>query len=144
MSYSSFHSLKHQVSNLDSALFFLVFCWNIIALQCYISFYSIAKWSHTYQFSHSVVFNFMRSQGLQHARLTCPSPTLESAQIHVCQISDAIQLSHPLWSPSHPTFTLIQHQGLFKWISSSHQVAKALEIQLQHQSFQWIVKTDFL
>ena len=143
MSYSSFHSLKHQVSNLDSALFFLVFCWNIIALQCYISFYSIAKWSHTYQFSHSVVSNFMRPQGLQHARLTCPSPILESAQIHVCQVSDAIQPSHPLWSTSHPTFTLYQHQGLFKWISSSHQVAKALELQLQHQSFQWIVRTDF-
>ena len=47
-------------------------------------------------------------------------------------------------SPSSPTFNLSQHQSLFKWVSSSHQVAKVLEFQLQHQSFQWIFRTDFL
>ena len=46
--------------------------------------------------------------------------------------------SHPLSSPSPPAFSLSQHQGLFQWVSSSHQVAKVLELQLQHQSFQWI------
>ena len=60
----------------------------------------------------------------------------EFAQIHIHWVSDAIQPSHPLSSPSSPTFNLSQHQGLFKWISSSHQVAKVLEFQLQHQSFQ--------
>ena len=65
-------------------------------------------------------------------------------QTHVHWISDAIQPSHPLSSPSPPTFNLSQHQGLFKWVSSSHQVAKVLEFQLQHQSFQWIFRTDFL
>ena len=58
-------------------------------------------------------------------------------------ISDAIQSSHPLSSPS-PAFNLSQHQGLFKWVCSLHQVAKVLEFQLQHQSFQWIFRTDFL
>jgi len=58
--------------------------------------------------------------------------------------SDVIEPSHPLSSPSPPTFNLSQHQGLFQWVSSSHQVDKVLEFQLQHQSFQWIFRTDFL
>ena len=56
----------------------------------------------------------------------------------------AIQPSHPLSSPFSPSFNLSQHQGLFKWVSSSHQVAKVLEFQLQHQSFQWTLRTDHL
>ena len=69
---------------------------------------------------------------------------LKLAQTHVHRVGDAIQPSHPLSSPSPPTFNLSQHQGLFQWVSSSHQVAKVLEFQLQHQSFQWIFRTDFL
>ena len=65
----------------------------------------------------------------------------ELAQTHVHCVGDAIQPSHPLSSPSPPTVNLSQHQGLFKWVSSSHQVAKVLEFQLQHQSFQWIFRT---
>ena len=57
---------------------------------------------------------------------------LELTQTHIHWISDAIQPSHPLSSPSLPPFNLSQHQGLFKWVSSSHQVAKLLELQLQH------------
>ena len=68
----------------------------------------------------------------------------EPIQTHVHRVGDAIQSSHPLSSPSPPAFNLSQHQGLFKWGGSSHQVAKLLEFQLQHQSFQWIFKTDFL
>ena len=68
----------------------------------------------------------------------------ELAQTHIHWVSDAIQPSHPLLSPSPPAFNLSQHQGLFQWVSSSHQVAKILEFQLQHQSFQWIFRTDFL
>ena len=64
----------------------------------------------------------------------------ELAQTHVHWVRDAIQPSHPLSSPSSPTFNLSQHQSLFKWISSSHQVAKVLEFQLQYQSFQWIFR----
>ena len=68
----------------------------------------------------------------------------EPAQTHVHRASDAIQPSHPLSSPSSPAFNLPQHQGLFKWVSSSHQVSKVLELQFQHQFFQWIFRTDFL
>ena len=69
---------------------------------------------------------------------------LEFTQSHVHWVSDAIQPSHPLSSLSHPTLNLSQHQGLFKWVSSSHQVDKVSEFHLQHQSFQRIFKTDFL
>ena len=69
---------------------------------------------------------------------------LEFTQTHVPWIGDAIQPSHPLSSPSPSAFNLSQHQDLFKWVSSSHQVGKVLELQLQHQSFQWIFRTDFL
>ena len=69
---------------------------------------------------------------------------LEFTQTHVHWVDDAIQPSHPLSSPSPPTFNLSLHQGLFKWVSSSRQVAKVLGFQFQHQSFQWIFRTDFL
>ena len=69
---------------------------------------------------------------------------LEFTQTHIHRVGDAIQSSHPLLSPSPPAFNLSQHQGLFQWVSSLHQVAKVLELQLQHQSFQWIFKTDSL
>ena len=55
---------------------------------------------------------------------------LELTQTHVHWVGDAIQPSHPLSSPSPPAFNLSQHQGLFKWVSSSHEVAKVLEFQL--------------
>ena len=68
----------------------------------------------------------------------------ESTQTHVHWVSNAIQPSHPLLSPSPPALNLSQHQGLFQWVSSSHQVAKVLEFQLQHKSFQWTPRTDLL
>ena len=83
--------------------------------------------------------------------MDCSTPGLpihhqlpEFTQTQVHWVSDAIQPYHPLLSPSAPAFNLSQHQDLFKWVSSSHQVAKVLEFQLQHQSFQWIFRTDFL
>ena len=57
----------------------------------------------------------------------------ELAQTHVHWVGDAVQQSHPLLSPSPPAFNLSQHQGIFQWVSSSHQVARVLEFQLQHQ-----------
>ena len=70
----------------------------------------------------------------------------ESTQTHVHRVGDAIQLSHPLSSPSPPALILSQnqHQSLFQWVNSLHEVAKVLEFQLQHQSFQWTPKTDLL
>jgi len=83
--------------------------------------------------------------------MDCSTPGLpvhhqlpEFTQTHAHWVGDVIQLSHPLSSPSLPAFNLSQHQGLFKWVRSSHQVAKVLEFQLQHQSFQWIFRTDLL
>ena len=68
----------------------------------------------------------------------------EFAQIHVHWVSDAIQPSCPLSPPSPLALNLSQHQGLFQWVGSLHQVAKVLELQLQDQSFQWIFRVDFL
>ena len=83
--------------------------------------------------------------------MNCGTPGLpvhhqlpEFTQTHVHWVSDAIQPSHPLLSPSPPALNPSQHQGLFKWVSSSHQVAKILEFQLQHQSFQWTPRIDLL
>ena len=69
---------------------------------------------------------------------------LEFTQTHVHWVGDAIKPPHPLSPPSPLVFNLSQHQGLFKWVSSSYQVAKVLEFQLQHQSFQRIFRTEFL
>ena len=68
----------------------------------------------------------------------------EFTQTHVHWVSDAIQPSHPLSSPSPLAPNPSQQQTLFQWVNSSNQVAKVLEFQLQHQSFQWIFRTDFL
>ena len=83
--------------------------------------------------------------------LNCSTPGLpvhyqlpEFTQTHVHWVSDAIQTSHPLPSPSPPALNLSQHQGLFQWVSSLHQVAKLLKFQLHHQSFQWTPRTDLL
>jgi len=83
--------------------------------------------------------------------MDCSTPGLpvhhqlpEFTQTHVHWVGDAIQPSHPLSSPSPPALNLCQHQGLFQWVSSSHQVAKVLEFQLQHHSFQWTPRTDLL
>ena len=83
--------------------------------------------------------------------MDCSTPGLpvhhqlpDFTQTHVRWVGVAIQPSYPLSSPSPPAFNLSQHQGLFQSVSSSHQVAKVLEFQLQHQSFQRIFRTDFL
>ena len=94
------------------------------------------------QFSHTVMSNSLPPHGLQHARLPCPSPTSRAYSNSRPLRRWAIQPSHPLGSPSPPTFNLSQHQGLFKWVGSLHQVTRVLEFQLQHQSFQWVFRTD--
>ena len=76
--------------------------------------------------------------------LTVHHQLLESTQTHVHGVGDAIQPSHPLLSSSPSALNLSKHQGIFQWVSSSHQVVKVLEFQLQNQSFQWIPRTDLL
>ena len=83
--------------------------------------------------------------------MNCSTPGLpvhhqlpEFTQTHVHRVSDAIQPSHPLSSPSPPAPNPSKHQSLFQWVNSSHEVAKVLEFQLQHQSFQRTSRTDLL
>ena len=112
--------------------------------------------------SHIPPLDYRHTSSLQYSSVTRSCPTLcdpmncrmpgfpvhhqlpEFIQTHVHWVGDAIQPYHPLLSPSPPTFNLSQHQCLFQWVSSSHQVSKVSEFQLKHQSFQWIFRTDFL
>ena len=82
------------------------------------------------QFSHSVVSNSSWPQGLQHARLPFHHQLPEFTQTHIHWVSDAIQPSHSLSSPSPPDPNPSPHQSLFQWVNSSHEVAKVLEFQL--------------
>ena len=95
-------------------------------------------------FNCSVMSESLQPRGLQHSRLPCPSPLLELAQTHIHWNDNAIQPSHPLLPPSPPALNLSQHLGYFQWVSSLHQMANILELQLQHQSFQRIFRVDFL
>ena len=95
-------------------------------------------------FSYLVMSDTWWLHGLQHAKHPVHHQIPEFTQTHVHGVGDAIQPSHPLSSPSPPAFNLSQHQNLFQWVSSLQLVAKVLELQLQHQSFQWILRTDFL
>ena len=106
-----------------------------------LSWYTCSDHFNSVLFGHSVVSNSLQPHGLQQTGLSVHHQLPEFTQTHVHWVSDAMQSSHPLSSPSPPTINLSQHQGLFKWVNSSHQVIKVLEFQLQHQSFQWIFST---
>ena len=97
--------------------------------------------SSSVQFSRSVVSDSLQPHEPQRASLSITNTGLpvhhqlpEFTQTHVHWVGDAIQPSHPLSSPSPPALNLSQHEGLFRWVSSSHHVAKILEFQLQHPS----------
>ena len=138
---ASFFLKKTHTKN---SLLFLLFYYMIIAFSVW--------WV--------LLYNYMSHSSVQFSSVTQSCPTLcnpmgfrtpgfhyqlpELAQIHVHRVGDASQPSHPLSSPSSPVFSLSQHQGLLQWISSLDQVVKVLELQLQHQSFQWIFRADFL
>ena len=110
------------------------------------------KWSKR---KTNIIWYHLSVQSLSHVWLCNPMnrsmPSLpvhhqlpESTQTHAHRVGDAIHSSHPLSSPSPPVLNFSQHQGLFKWVSSPHEVAKVLEFQLQCQSFQSTFRTDFL
>ena len=80
---------------------------------------------------------------LQHARLPCPSLSPWVCSNYVHWVSDAIQPSLPLLSPSPPAFYLSQYQSLSQWVSSSHKAALVLELQLQDQFFWWMFRVGF-
>ena len=124
----------------DASIHFLF--WNILCkglLSCLAKVGGFSQFSSVAQSCPSLR-NYM----------DCSKPCLpvyrqlpELTQTLVHWVSDAIQPSHDLSSLLPPAFNLSQHQGLFNWVSSSQQVAKVLEFQLQHQSFKWIFRTDF-
>ena len=97
-----------------------------------------------FQFRCSVVSDSLWPHGLQHAILSCPSPTPGSYSNSRPWVGDDIQPPHPLLSPSTPALNLSQHKGLFQWVSSLHQAAKVLQLQLQHQFFQWVFRIPWL
>ena len=115
----------------------IIYCWSTREAQFLEIYISV-------EFSRSVVSSSLQPHGLQHARLPCPSPT-PRASSNPCPSS---QWCHPTISISVVPFSSCLQSfpasGSFQWVSSSHQVAKVLELQLQHQSFWWIFRTNFL
>ena len=93
--------------------------------------------------SHLVVSDSLETKDCRMPGFPVLHGLMEFAQTHIHWVGDAIQPFLPLLPPS-PAFNSSQSQGLFQWVSSSRQVAKELELQLQHQSFQWIFRLDFL
>ena len=130
----------------------VVFSFSFVFMHISISFLisSIICW-----LLRSMLFSFRQFSSAAQScptlcdTMDCSTPGLpihhqfpEFTQTHVHCVDDAIQLSHPLSSPSPPAFNHSQHQGLFQWVGSSHQVAKVFHLQLQ--SFQWIFRTELL
>ena len=133
--------------------------WPLLSLGVCSKWRSLSLWCYLSLSSSAAPLNLV-NPSVQFSSVTQSCPTLcdlkdcsmpglpvhqqllESTQTHAHWVGNSIQPSHPLYSPS-PAFNLSQHQGLFKWVRSSYQVAKVLEFQLQHQSFQWIFRTDF-
>ena len=133
--------LQAKVSLWNKYIHFYFALWN----------YFMVVWNHmlkaymySVQFCHSVMSDSLWSHGLQHARLPCPSPTPKACR-NSCPSS---QWCHPTISsfviPFSSCLQSFPASGSFQWVSTSHQVAKVFEFQLQHQSFQWILRTDFL
>ena len=142
--------------------------------QSYQYVYSISMWVHTdtHTYIHNIntgvwphLENYCSTESLQLVQfssvaqscstlcdpMNCNMPgiplhhqLLEFTQTDVHQVGDAIQPSHSLLSPSPPAPNPSQHQGLFQWVNSLHEVAKVLEFQPQHQSCQWTPRTDLL
>ena len=112
----------------------LSFLKKVFFLPQWSQFSSVAQWCLT----------LCDPKGCSMPRLPVYYKLPEFTQAHVHRVGDAIQSSHPLSSPSPSALNPSQHQGLFQWVSSSHQMAKVLEFQLQHQSFQWTLGTDIL
>ena len=132
---SSVFSIKHNIwiiSSIHHSLDFL-FLFKFTFLSLFVL--------TSVQFSRLVMSDSLQPHEPQHTSPLSPSPTPESTQTNVHRVDDGIQPSHPLSSSSPPALNLSQDQGLFQWVSSSHQVAKLLEFQLQHQSHQWTPRT---
>ena len=99
-------------------------------------------WPLLLLFTHPVLSDSLQPMDCSVPGLPVPLHLPECAQVHVRCISDTVQPSHPLTPSSPSALNLSQHQGLFQWVSSSHQMTKIPELQLKHQPFQWIFRVD--
>ena len=131
---------EREWSNLRISTFSLPKCENCAVgmhwISCFIS--PGFRRALAYQFSRSVVSNSLRPHEPQHTRPPCPSPTPGVHPNPCHRVSDAIQPFHPLSSPS-PALNLFQHQGLFQWVSSSHQVAQSIGVSASTSVFPMIL-----
>ena len=137
----------------DTCIFIIVILWNEQIFSAW-----GARWSEVC-YNEMITLLYVMSYGCWSVAQSCPTfcdsmdcimtglpvlhHLLELAQTHVHWVGDAIQPFHFLWPPS-PALNLSQHRVFFQWVSSSHQVAKVMELHFQHQSFQWIIRIDFL
>ena len=113
-----------------------------LLLQVFLDF--LLLYFSSVQFSRSVVSNPLLPMNRSTPGLPVHHQLPEFTQTQVDRVSDAIQPSHPLSSPSPPAPNPSQHQSLFQWVNSSHGMAKVLEFQLQQHSFQRTPKVDLL
>ena len=136
------HRVGHDWSDLAVYINLHVF---YMYISTYVCLY-ICTYTYVYQFS-SVTQPYptpCHSMDCSTSGLPVHHQLPELTQTHVHWVCGAIQPSHPQHSPSPPVFNLSKQQGLFKRVSYSHHVAEVLEFQLQHMSFQWMFRTDFL
>ena len=122
---------------------YILICNSIVKYLAYLEC-GKHQWPHSIQFGSVAQSCLTLCNPIDHSTPGFPVQLPELIQTHVHRVGDSIQPPHLLLSPSPPAFNLSQHQSLFQKVSSSHQVAKVLEFQLQHQSFQWIFRTYFL
>ena len=120
--------------------FLLTHSWHFLSSTAF----SWSNWEHSVSSVTQLCPTLCDRMGYSTPGLPDHHQVPKFTQTHVHWVGDAFQLSHLLSSPSPPALNLSQHQGLFKWVSSSHQVAKVLELQLYHQSLQWTLRTDLL
>ena len=147
--FSSFRTLQSEVTNILTDCFhtmrkYMKHVWTSVTVPS--SYLTLVLRKHSDQFS-----SVAQSCPTLCDPMNSSTPGLpvhhhlpEFTQTHVHWVRDAIQPSHPLSSPSPPAPNPSQHQGLFQWVNSLHEVAKVSELQLQHQSLQWTPRTDLL
>ena len=147
--YSNTLKPKFSVNAQQVNEFSVIKSWHMIMMHDCITHifpYSptLLDWAPSVQFSRSVVSYSLQPHESRHARPPCPSQTPRGYS-NPCPLS---RWCHPAIPSSVVPFSSrpqsFQYQGLFQWVSSSHEVAKVLEFQLQHQSFQWTPRTDLL
>ena len=129
--------LKDSFEQINTLLAFIVALFAICKIQKKLKCVSTHKWIKVMWYQFIQLFNLVRL-------FATPRTATHQVSLSFTIVSVAIQPSHPLSPPSPLALNLSQLQGFFQWVSSSHQVAKVLEFQLQHQSFQWTPRTDFL